>query len=118
MGGFFFFWGMGWLGLHVHSDNSAVVAMLSRWSAKPVCVLRCLYFYLSLIIIGWISLVSIFSGVSNVFADALARSKVRLFPSLILHIPRPLWDPFVNRQPHWVDRFGQGVHGYIERSLG
>ena len=37
----FRFWGMCWLGLHVHCDNPAVVAMLSRWSARPVCVLRC-----------------------------------------------------------------------------
>ena len=80
----------------VHSDNSAVVAMLSRWSARPVCVLYCLYVYLSLIINSWISLLSIFSVVLIVFADALARSKVHSFPSLLSHIPWPLLDPFVN----------------------
>ena len=34
----FLFLGMCWLCLHVHSDISAVVAMPSRWSARPACI--------------------------------------------------------------------------------
>ena len=117
MGSFYYFCfrDMCWLGLHVHSDNSAVVSMLSRWSARPVCVLCCLYVHLSLITIGCSSLLSIinFRCIQR-SAKALARSKVNLFPSLTLHIPWPLLDPFVNRLLHWVDRLDHGGHGYLE----
>ena len=102
----FLFLGMCWLGLHVHSDNSAVVAMLSRWSARP---LRCIYFCSCRY---WFdSLLNVFSGVSN--ADALARNEVHLFPSLLcLIIPWALLDPL-----NGIERLDQGVHGYLERSL-
>ena len=102
-------WGMHWRGLNVcfHSDNSAVVAMLSKWSAGPLSahhLVRCLYFYSAFYRFDFAA--EHISGVSNVVADALSRNNVHLFPSLLSQayrsrIPLPILDLLIYRQPHW-----------------
>ena len=102
-------WGRFWYRTHVcfHSDNTAVVAMLtSGTGSTPAAqhLLRCLYFYTALFQFDYTA--EHVPGVENVAADALSRNNIVLFSSLIkqasrTQIPTVLVELLVTRQPDW-----------------
>ena len=102
-------WGPLWKGARVcfHSDNTAVVAILQKRSARdPVAhhLLRCFYFYAAFFQFEYGS--EHVPGVLNVAADALSRNNLQLFSSLIPQatpsaVPIPLLDLLIFQRPDW-----------------
>ena len=103
-------WGRAWEGRHVcfHSDNMAVVQILTKRSAKDLhllALLRCLFFLASFYKFQY-SAVHI-PGVLNTAADALSRTPIIDFspfvPQIPPHdIPQAAMDLMVHQIPDWI----------------
>ena len=104
-----FAWGGLWRGKHIcfHSDNMAVVSILSKKTAKSphlMHLLRCLSFYCAFYCVN-VSCVHV-PGAMNAAADALSRNKLPLFSSLVpqaspFPIPGSLVDLLVTSRLDW-----------------
>ena len=102
-------WGPHWSGKHVrfHSDNMAVVSVLTSRTAKDpllLHLLRCFSFYCAHFCFH-VSARHIV-GVTNVVADALSRNNLPLFMSLISQtmqyiIPPSLHELLIATRPDW-----------------
>ena len=102
-------WGVLWRGKHVcfHSDNMAVVSILSTKTAKSpplMHLLRCFSFYCALYCIN-VSCVHV-PGAIYAAADALSCNKLPLFSSLVpqalpFPIPASLVELLVASRPDW-----------------
>lgn len=118
-------WGRRWQGRHVrfHCDNTAVVAMLSKWSAGPVSahhLLRCLYFYSAYYQFDFSA--KHISGVDNVLADALSRNHLHLFPFFfagqsLIHSFASIGSPGQSTTSLGINRLDQAVHDHLTNSL-
>ena len=115
-------WGRGWQHLHIcfHSDNSAVVDILRKQSARdPQAhhLLRCFYFYSAFFQFEYS--VEHVPGVLNTAADAISRNNLHLFSSLLpqatqSQIPDPVMGLLVSQRPdwgsrHWIRLFGSSL---------
>ena len=103
-------WGASWKGHHIrfHSDNIAVVAILTKHTSKdPVLnhFLRCLFLYSAFYKFNY-SAVHI-PGTLNTAADALSRNNIHTFSLLFPQVPPFLVPPviqdlLVHRLPDWT----------------
>ncbi len=102
-------WGSYWSGKHVcfHSDNMAVVAVLSsRTSQDPLLMhlLRCFSFYSAYFRFHFSAMH--IPGTENVAADAISRNNLSLFFSLVpntpqIVIPPSLSELLLTKRPDW-----------------
>ena len=102
-------WGRAWEGRHVcfHSDNMAVVSILSKRSAKDqhlLALLRCLFFLASFYKFHYSA--RHIPGVLNIAADTLSRMPVTDFspfvPQIPAHeVPVAVMDLLVHQIPDW-----------------
>ena len=99
-------WGGLWRGKHIcfHSDNMAVVSILSTETAKSpplMHLLRCFSFYCALYCIN-VSCMHV-PGAINAAADALSHNKLPLFSSLVPQaLPFPIPTTLVvTSRPDW-----------------
>ena len=102
-------WGKLWGGQHIrfHSDNSAVVAVLSSRTARSpllMHLLRCFSFYSAYY--GFHFSAEHVPGVMNTAADALSQNNLPLFHFLMPQaqqwtLPAPLVDLLINTRPDW-----------------
>ena len=102
-------WGHCWAGKHIrfHSDNMAVVAILSSRTAKTpllMHLLRCFSFYCAHFRFHFSS--KHVPGVKNTAADALSRNNMPLFLSLVpqvtrFNIPPSLFSLLISIRPNW-----------------
>ncbi len=96
-------WGHQWSGTHVcfHSDNEAVVTLISKRYSKLTLLLKCLFFYAAY----YYSAVHI-PGRLNTAADALSRNNFTLFSSLLpqtplVQVPLVSQDFLIQKIPDW-----------------
>ena len=105
-------WGGSWEGRHVcfHSDNLAVVMVLTNRSAKDrhlLALLRCLFFLASFHKFQY-SAVHV-PGVYNTAADALSRSPITDFSPFVpqipaCRVPQTTMELLVHRTPDWTSQ--------------
>ena len=102
-------WGSRWGGQHVcfHSDNMAVVSVLTTGTARSaplMHLLRCFSFFSAYFCFSFSA--KHIPGVMNAAADALSRNHLDLFYTLVpqvnqFKIPACLMDLLVNTMPDW-----------------
>ena len=102
-------WGRHWSGQHVcfHTDNMAVVAIITSRTAKPpllMHLLRCFSFYSGYFHFHFSA--KHVPGVLNTAADAISRNNLPLFSSLVPQapqsiVPPPLTQLLISVRPDW-----------------